>query len=237
MKVSVVIPAYNEEKYIGRCLKSLQEQTIKPYEVIVVDNNSKDKTAEIAKRYGARVLFEPQQGQSYARNTGFNDANGEIIARTDADTIVPKDWVEKIEEYFKKHRSVAAISGPAVIGSRILSPVLRLLVFRANKRIFGHIGLYGPNLAIRKDVWERIKKEVCMGDSRIHEDLDLAIHAGKIGLIKYASDLKVKTSARRIRFKPSSLLVDYLIKWGDTIASHKKYRVSRITSRIKQSIS
>src|ERR1035437_9820650 len=90
MKVSVVIPAYNEEKYIGACLDSLMDQKEKPDEIIVVNNNSTDNTAKIVKKYPVRLINEEQQGMIPARNRGFNEAKFEIIARTDADTILPR---------------------------------------------------------------------------------------------------------------------------------------------------
>ena len=236
MNISVVIPAFNEEKRIEACLKSIASQTYKPLEVIVVDNNSTDKTAKIAKSFGAQVIIEKQQGVTYARNRGFEIAKGEIIARTDADTIVPSNWLERINDHFEKDKKLDAVSGPAIFGLRFFTPIVRLLVFEANKRIFGHYGLYGPNFAIKKSAWERVKNEVCMDDERVHEDTDIAIHIGKEGKIGYDPKLKVKTSARRLRKSPTSLLVMYLIKWADMIALHKKYRISTFASRIKQKI-
>jgi glycosyltransferase involved in cell wall biosynthesis len=236
MNISVVIPAFNEEKRISACLKSIANQTYKPLEVIVVDNNSTDKTVQIAKSFGVEVIIEKQQGVTFARNRGFNSAKGEIIARTDADTIVPSNWLERINDHFEKDKNLDAVSGPAIFGLRFFTPIVRLLVFEANKRIFGHYGLYGPNFAIKKSAWERVKDEVCMDDERVHEDTDLSIHIGKVGKIGYDSKLKVKTSARRLRQSPTSLLVMYLIKWADMIALHKKYRISTFASRIKNSI-
>ena len=74
MKVSVVIPAYNEEKYIVDCLKALSNQTIAPDEVIVVDNNSTDKTASLARQAGAKVITVLEPGITPARTAGFNAA-------------------------------------------------------------------------------------------------------------------------------------------------------------------
>lgn len=236
MKISVVIPAYNEEKRIGNCLKSINNQTLKPFEVIVINNNSTDDTAKIAKELGATVIFEPIQGLSSARNRGFNEAKGDIIARTDADTVVPSDWIESINKHFENDPKLEALSGPAIFGFSVLSPLVRLLVFEANKRIFGHYTLYGPNCAIRKSAWERVKNEVCMDDEKVHEDTDIAIHIGKSGKIAFDKTLKVKTSARRLKNSPSSLLVDYLVKWADMIAYHKQYRVSRFASTLKNKI-
>ncbi len=236
MNISVVIPAYNEEKRIGACLTSIYHQTELPFEVIVVDNNSTDKTAEIAKRMGATVITETKQGITFARNAGFNAARGDVIARTDADTIVSRDWIEKINKHFEKDPMLDAISGPAVFGLRVFSPLVRLLVFETNKKIFGHYGLYGPNFALRKSAWERVKDEVCLDDEKVHEDTDIAIHIGKRGKIGYDKDLKVRTSARRLRQSPSSQLVEYLVKWADMIAYHKNYRITSIASSIKHRI-
>jgi len=236
MRISVVIPAYNEERRIGHCLKTVMSQTVPPLEVIVVDNNSADDTAKIAREAGAIVVTEKHQGVTFARNTGFDLAKGEVIARTDADTIVPTDWIERISRHFEDDESLEAISGPAVFGISMFSPLLRLLVFEANRRIFGHYGLFGPNLALRKSAWERIKNDVCLDDDRVHEDTDLSIHIGKEGKVGYDKNLKVRTSARRLRQSPSSLLVEYLVKWADMIAYHKKYRISSLASNIKQRI-
>ncbi len=236
MTISVVIPAFNEEKRIGLCLKSIQNQSVAPFEIIVVDNNSTDNTAKIAKEMGAKVIFEKNQGISFARNAGFNNAKGEIIARTDADTIVPSNWIEVINQHFEKDDKLDALSGPAVFGLNVLTPLVRFLVFEANKRIFGHDTLYGPNLAIRKSTWERIKNYLCMDDEKVHEVYDISIHIGKSGKIVFDKSLKVRTSARRLRHNPSTLLVDYLVKWADMIAYHKQYRVTRFASSIKDRI-
>lgn len=236
MNISVVIPAYNEEKRIAHCLKTVMNQSKKPYEVIVVDNNSTDNTAQIAEEMGAIVIKEKKQGITPARNAGFEKAQGEIIARTDADTIVPHDWIEKIEREFERDSELDALSGPAIFGINFFTPLVKLIVFETNKKIFGHYGLYGPNLALRKSAWERVKNQVCTDDDKVHEDTDLSIHVGKEGKIIYVKDLKVRTSARRMRNSPTSQFGEYLVKWADMIAYHKNYRISSLASNIKQRI-
>lgn len=236
MNISVVIPAFNEEKRIAYTLKSVFNQTKPPFEVIVVDNNSTDKTAEIAQSMGAKVVVEKMQGATFARNRGFDEARGEIIARTDADTIVPHNWLETFEKHFSNDPLLDAISGPAIFGINFFTPIVKLLVFETNKRIFGHYGLFGPNLAIRKSAWERVKNEVCLDDDKVHEDTDLSIHIGKEGKVGYDKSLKVRTSARRLRTSPKSLLIEYIIKWADMIAYHKKYRITTLASNLRQRV-
>src|SRR5258706_15392459 len=107
MKVSVVVPAYNEEKYIRACIESILNQEEKADEIIVINNNSTDKTVDILKQYPIKIVNETEQGMIQARNRGFNEAQYEIIARTDADTIVPPDWIAKIKKNFENEKLVA----------------------------------------------------------------------------------------------------------------------------------
>lgn len=83
--ISVVIPAYNAERYLRRCLASVFAQTLSPDEVIVVDDGSTDNTAELAGQLGAKVVRRPNGGLSAARNTGIQNASGNWIALLDAD--------------------------------------------------------------------------------------------------------------------------------------------------------
>ncbi|MCX6694895.1 MAG: glycosyltransferase family A protein, partial [Candidatus Altiarchaeota archaeon] len=96
--ITVVIPAYNEEKYIETTLQNLRKQNYKNYRIIVVDNNSKDKTVEIAEKYADEVLHETRQGAGYARYRGIESAKSTIIASADADSIYPPDWLSRINE-------------------------------------------------------------------------------------------------------------------------------------------
>jgi len=85
IRISVVIPAYNAARFLPRCLKSVFAQTLKPVEVIVVDDGSTDNTAALAAKLGASVLARPNGGPAAARNAGISKASGEWIALLDAD--------------------------------------------------------------------------------------------------------------------------------------------------------
>lgn len=220
MKVAVVVPAHNEEENIGKCLESIVNQEEKPDEIIVVDNNCTDKTEEIAKSFGARVVKEKNQGMIQARNAGFDAANFEIIARTDADAILPPNWISKIKEQFKDP-NLGAISGPASYFSiPILSTISKLgnfLVFSGEGLLFGHPMLAGPNMALRKTLWEKIKKDVCLSDKEVHEDNDISIHLSKVTKIKYAWSFDIRTT----RTRWIKIFTEYIVRLIKMFISHR----------------
>ncbi len=100
--VSVVVPARNAEATIGECLDSLTRLDYDGdrREIVVVDNDSTDRTAEIARGYPVRCLFESERGVSAARNRGIEAARGEIVAFTDADCVVTKRWLRALVREF-----------------------------------------------------------------------------------------------------------------------------------------
>lgn len=214
MNVSVVIPAYNEEKYILDCLKSIVNQNISPDEIIVVDNNCKDKTAQIARKMGAKVVAEKNQGMIFARNTGFDSAKYEIIASCDADVIAPPNWIERIKLNFETS-DIDALSGPVIYYDSIFPSLMPAKIYIRCFQLLlkGNGILLGPHYALRKKVWKKVKPLICLDDKRVHEDIDLSLKIIKTGG-KIANDEKliVKTSARRIKTRPLSFFVDYPIR-------------------------
>lgn len=220
MKVSVFIPVFNEEKYIEKCLESLISQEEKPSEIIVVDNNCTDKTVEITQKFGAIVVKEEKQGMIHARNAGFDAAKHEIIARTDADSVLPPDWILKIKEHFKDP-NLGALSGPAFyFGIPILSGIsgfVVFVVFGVMEILFGHPLLAGPNMVLRKSLWERVKKDVCMDDKKVHEDIDLSIHLAKIAKIKYDWNFCIRTT----RGRWAKIFTEYIARLIGMLASHR----------------
>ncbi|HEV2339832.1 MAG TPA: glycosyltransferase [Patescibacteria group bacterium] len=246
MKISVVIPAFNEEKYLAACLQSLKEQTEKPDEIIVVDNNSTDNTAGIARSFGARVVNEKIQGMIPARNLGFDEARYDIIARTDADTYLPKNWLKQIKNAFQDN-SLFAYSGPATWYKvpKTLQPFnwQTRIWFEPFKAVFGHDCLFGPNMALRKSAWELVRNEVCLKDSIVHEDMDLAYHIGKYGKIKFDPKHVIMMSPRRWKKVYPYILYGYrnirtIQHHRDTILQlHKrKEMVKKVLPKTKRTI-
>jgi glycosyltransferase involved in cell wall biosynthesis len=111
-KVSVVVCAYNAERTIDSCLASLEHLNYPNYEVIVVNDGSKDRTLEIAQRYDyVRLISQENKGLSVARNVGIAAANGEIVAFTDSDCVADPDWLTYLVEKLTSS-DLCAVGGP-----------------------------------------------------------------------------------------------------------------------------
>ena len=94
--VSVIVPAHNEQRWIGTCLRSLLSQTVPPHEVIVVDDGSRDATAAIVGRFPVQLLRTRQAGAGAAKNTGARLASGDILVFCDADEVFAPDFLERL---------------------------------------------------------------------------------------------------------------------------------------------
>ncbi|MBN1692377.1 MAG: polysaccharide deacetylase family protein [Dehalococcoidales bacterium] len=113
MKISVIIPARNEARLIADTLRSLQDQSYQgEYEIVVVDNGSKDATAEIARSHGVRVISAgDKKSVFYARQTGADATDSDIIVQADGDTLYPEHWLQKIADKFRDNPEAVAVSG------------------------------------------------------------------------------------------------------------------------------
>ena len=223
--ISLVIPAYNEQRHLKACLEAIKIQTQMPLEVIVVDNNSTDTTAKIARQYDfVTVVSELKQGIVYARDTGFNSARGEVIGRIDADTILPSDWVEYISRFYsdEAHKNMAWTGGCYFYNVRLphfAGWLLGQIAYRWNRVLMGHYILFGSNMAIPNLLWRSIKGQTCKRLD-VHEDLDLSIHLHRSGYkITYHEGLKVGLSMKRVRSNRSQLW-PYLSLWPQTLRAH-----------------
>ncbi len=104
MKITVVIPVYNEEKRMESCLKALCSNTRKPDQIIVADGGSTDRTVYIAKRFpNVTVIDNPKKTAAAGRNLGIKYAKGDVIAFTDGDCIPDRKWIESIEKAFEEY--------------------------------------------------------------------------------------------------------------------------------------
>lgn len=191
LRISVVIPAYNEESRIKDCLKALMVQTVPPYEIIVVDNNCTDKTVKIASRFkGVTIIKESIQGRAPARDRGFNYAIGDILARFDADTILPADWIQRVSNEFVKDPMLSGLSGygevrigvgvPKILWQSV-SRIWSWIYFSHCRAFFGAEIMWGGNMAVRRSDWLKFRKLCIPLDDDIHEDQDVSLALASIG--------------------------------------------------------
>jgi glycosyltransferase involved in cell wall biosynthesis len=220
LMISVVIPAYNEEKTIGQTLDSLVAQkTTQQFEVIIVDNNSTDKTASIVRRYKdtlrISLIKEQKKGRSPARRAGFAEASGTIIFSTDADTIVPVDWIEKMAAHFSEESTVA-VTGICRINDcgwvintlvNMYQHVSTLLYYS----LFGHTWLSGFSFAIRKNIYE--KAGGFDPELNCHEDTELSHRVKILGKIAVVRDPVVLFSGRRFQQGLIKGIWQYFSSW------------------------
>jgi cellulose synthase/poly-beta-1,6-N-acetylglucosamine synthase-like glycosyltransferase len=189
--VSIVIPAYNEEYSLSACLEAIKQQDYcGKMEIIVVDNASTDKTASIAKTMGATVYHEYQRGYNHAVKCGFDEASNEIIACTDADTIVPKDWISRLVESFVNDQVVAC---GGVFRFRDGSPFIRSI------GIMGLLNYHiaGANMAVRRTAYKQVggfSTTVNLG-----ADVELGQRLKRIGKVVIDRSIVVATSPRRFQ--------------------------------------
>lgn len=205
--MSFIIPCYNEEKNIERCIRSIlkEVETVRnlqpfPFEIIVVDNNCTDRTAEIARNLGVKVVEESKKGIVHARQKGTEVAQYEFVANIDADNTLRKRWIH-VALHNIQQPGVVACSGPVVYEG-----VSKLFQFGADTfylfaRLFHHIAgptLQGGNYVIRKSAWEK------MGGYDVNyefygEDTNTAVMIKKFGKVKLVPQLWIYSSPRRIK--------------------------------------
>jgi glycosyltransferase involved in cell wall biosynthesis len=223
MNVSIVIPVYNEAEHLAACLEAISRQSVLPHEVIVVDNNSSDGTAAIALSFPfVQLLTEEKQGVVHARNRGFDAASGEIIGRIDADTLLPTDWVQRIQSIFAAS-DVSAVSGSAHYYDFALAALADRIDFGLRGHLARKLGqdnfLWGANMAVRRSDWQAVRQNLCDA-ANMHEDFDLGIHLQAQGLrVDYDQNLLAGVSSRRVDTSFRSF-VSYSLVSPKTYAAH-----------------
>lgn len=200
--VSVVIPVKDDAEMLRRCLRALRAQTLTPDEIIVVDNGSSDGSSDVARKAGVRVVLEPEEGILAASAAGFDAADGELLARLDADCVPSQDWLQEIVDAFAADLTVSAVTGGArlIDGPRSLRRILPALYLSAYFGVLGvtlgHVPLFGSNMAIRRESWRAVSDQVHRRDPMVHDDLDIAFHLGRTHRISFVRTLSMGISGR-----------------------------------------
>lgn len=183
--MSVVIPVKDDDRELDRCLSALETQSLRPDEIIVVDNRSTDASADVARAAGARVIRCDTPGIPAAASHGYDAAHGDLILRLDADCIPAENWVSVMVEAFEMRPGVAAFTGGAsfIDGPKRLRGVAAVVYLGSYLAVgsaaLGHPPLFGSNMAFRRDVWHEVRADVHRLDARLHDDLDLSFHLGE----------------------------------------------------------
>ena len=200
VRFSVVIPCYNEGDYISEAINSLRAQSFGGgFEIIVVDNNCTDDTAELARGLGARVVRATRPGVCHARQAGTEISRGDIVVSADADTVYPTAWLDNIDKSFRGDDRVVAVAGPCRYkdGPRWGRVYGRLLFGMVNLiyRLTGRVHyVTATNFAFRRDRWPGYDVGLTQGG----DEFDLLRRLRKRGRVVYDHLNPTWTSARRL---------------------------------------
>lgn len=245
IRISIVIPAYNEQDRIVNCLANAVCQSVAPYEIIVVDNKSTDRTCELVQRFIDQqsnpsliklVHQDNEQGLVPTRNFGFSVASGDVYGRVDADCMLKPDWVKVVTDIFERDPDAMGATGPAVYYDMPAGRLglkgddkVRKITYRADN---GKVLLFGSNMAVRASAWEKIKDKVCRDKPDImHEDIDISLHLLDQGLkTVYCEKMITGVSARRMDSSFSSFR-KYMQRFQNTFDAHPNHTRAHDTER------
>lgn len=214
--ISVVVPAYNEERVIASCLQHLQAQNIQqPYEIVVANNNSTDGTAAVAEKLGARVLNVTEKGYVHAAIAGVDAARGAIIAMTDADTRVPKDWLQRIYATLQARPELVAVGGPFEFhdGPSGVRKMIKLLNGISPRLMIA--SLSGMNMAFRKSAYQAVGG--FNPKINLQADTYLGNRLAKYGKTMLIKDNVVQASGRRYQ-TAGQIVSETLVRLANSIS-------------------
>ncbi len=198
--ISVVIPTWNEAKYLPPCIESIKRQSVNDFEVVIVDKNSTDGTAQLCQSAGWKIIKQRTPGISAARAEGFAAASADIIASTNADTAVNPKWLENILAAFSDP-SVVCVYGPVYFLEGQHSFFYRLMgwlgfLFFYFNHLMGNYHTIGENFAVRKTAYHQI------GGYNLNlptaEDVDIGYRIKKTGKVIFLPKNFALTSNRRL---------------------------------------
>jgi len=223
MRISVIVPTYNEGKLVGKCLEALRRQTFRDYEIVVIDGHSTDDTVEIAKKYADRVLFDEGRGAAAARNLAVRQVDSEIVAFVDADTRVYENWLELINKNFE--RGVIGVGGPLLpeLGCNFVDRLLFVVCADMLRRFSSMLGVHqfsGANCAYLRKT--HLKAGGFREDLDMLDDVEFSARVGRYGRGRFDPELRAMTSLRRTRRKGHACTIfGYLKGYLQLIATGK----------------
>ena len=197
MKLSIIIPTYNEENFLPKLLSDIKKQTFRDFEIIVSDGDSQDKTREIALKNGARVVTSTDRSPAIQRNKGAEKAKGEILLFLDADSrLLDGDFLEITLKQFEEQELDAAGFIIKWDGEGTKYRFLDLFYYLCSRLVF-YVKPFTPGagIIVKKTVY---KKSHGFDTSLfIGEDHDYGEVLEKLGKIGVIPDVRIVTSVRR----------------------------------------
>lgn len=198
--VSVVVPFYNSERYIGQCIEGLlnQEYPEERYEIIFINNNSTDSSADIIRRHPRiKLVSERKRGSYSARNRGLELANGEIIAFTDSDCMPASDWLKEIESAMAHTDAGIVIGNYQTAGDSFLLTMLEDYENEKNNYVFSsgikelYYG-YTRNMAVRRVLFDEVGPflERARGSDVIF--IRRCVDRYSCDIVRYSPDIRVR---------------------------------------------
>lgn len=236
MKFSIIIPTYNEQDYIERCLQSIIKQQFQrsEFEIIVSDAQSTDGTVDVARRHADKVVSMPQRGIARGRNAGAREALGEILLFVDADVTLAADFLLHLEKAFTQirasgrsgvglvrrlsggtpsqlHEDVVAVTGKAV---PIDGGWFPRFVYRGTYVLVGFFNKVGlpflPGLCVAYRATAFREAEGFREDFGISEDLDLSRRVSRSGRCLYEKRARAFVSTRRLQHHALSTVLFHI---------------------------
>jgi glycosyltransferase involved in cell wall biosynthesis len=243
LRISVIVCAHNEARYLPACLYSLLAQTRIPDELLVINNASTDETRAVALQIpDVRVVDEPRKGLVVARETGRRAAWGDILVYLDADCRAPLTWLERVDRRFARDRSLIALSGPYRyydwdLWGRMLIRAYDFTLAPATQVLVKHVLrlgtiFYGGNFAVRSDALQTIGGF----DTSIEfhgEDTNLGRRLFRVGKVGLYHDCYLYTSARRyIAMGKGEVFRLYVRNFTSELLRHRPRDTSHVDVRI-----
>ena len=234
--ISIVVPAYNEENNLPACLDSLRAQDFTgTCEIIVVDNASRDRTAEVARGYGVTLITCEKRGAFFARAAGAAVAKGEIIAQADADTIYPANWLSSFVRRFEENKEAVAVGGRFVyINPPWWAPLERFVRIFINILAIALLGrpfiISGANFSFKR--WAFLQIDGYNPYVYAADQFDLATRLSRVGRVVYDDRIKVRTSARTMQKPFFFVFLDLLIHIG----KYARYEFAGTLSAIRSTM-
>lgn len=205
VKVSIIIPVYNESKYIVATLKAIREQGFKDIEVILADNGSTDGTREIARKTYPNIKVVVDRNLGFVgrlSNSGSKIAKGELFLFIDGDTAITNTLLDSYCEHFKDHPKTVAATGPIVpledtgIGIKLGFKVVSVGLIRFFMLI-GKPSIISSNFMVRASAYRKVKG--FNPNMKTYYDWDISKRLANIGRLDFVKGAVARTSIRRVK--------------------------------------